>query len=102
MKHPVLSIIVCLVFACGYVTAAQAQKDKVLYVDSYHEGFYWSDGITNGILKSLNITKHPGGQLDATFSRVELKIIRMDTKRNDSEEFKIKAAEKVKLEIDRF
>jgi ABC-type uncharacterized transport system substrate-binding protein len=52
---------------------------KVLWVDSYHQGYEWSDGIENGIR-------------DVLFeSGVDLKILRMDTKRNDSEEFGRKA-----------
>ncbi len=48
---------------------------KVLYVDSYHAGYEWSDGITRGIENILNNTG------------VEIKILRMDTKKNDTEEF---------------
>ena len=100
MKYQKLPIIVCFLVACGYLTSAQAQKEKILFVDSYNAGFSWSEGITDGILKGLNIKKDQSGQLDAADSRVELKIIRMDTKRNSSEAFKKKAAERVKLEID--
>jgi len=63
---------------------------KILFVDSYHEGYAWSDGITEGIQKTLNGTG------------VELKIIRMDTKRNSGEAFKKEAAEKVKAAIETF
>jgi hypothetical protein len=28
-------------------------KDRILYVDSYHEGYGWSDGITEGIQSVL-------------------------------------------------
>lgn len=63
---------------------------KVLYVDSYHEGYDWSDGITAGIRSVLDGTG------------VDLKIVHMDTKRNTSEEFKKQAGEKVKAAIDEF
>jgi ABC-type uncharacterized transport system substrate-binding protein len=63
---------------------------KVLFVDSYHEGYAWSDGITEGIQKTLDGTG------------VELKIIRMDTKRNGSDAFKKEAALKVKSAIETF
>lgn len=63
---------------------------KVLYIDSYHEGYEWSDGITNGIKNVLQNTK------------IELKIFRMDTKRNNSEEFKKNAGLKAKNLIDQF
>lgn len=64
-------------------------KDKVLYVDSYHAGFGWSDGITEGVVTGLG---------DA----VDLKIIRMDTKRNPDEAYKQNAALMVKKEIEDF
>ncbi|HWQ95939.1 MAG TPA: ABC transporter substrate binding protein [Candidatus Methylomirabilis sp.] len=48
---------------------------KVLYIDSYHAGYEWSDGVTRGIENIFNNTG------------IELKILRMDTKRNDTEQF---------------
>jgi len=48
---------------------------KVLWVDSYHEGYEWSDGIGQGIRAVLEGTG------------VELKIIHMDTKRNTDDPF---------------
>ena len=63
---------------------------KILYVDSYHEGYEWSDGIARGIQTALE------------GKGVELKIVRMDTKRNGGEEFKKQAGEKVKAVIDEF
>jgi len=61
---------------------------KVLYIDSYHEGYAWSDGITNGI-KSIFDGKE-----------IELSIFRMDTKRNGDEAFKKSTAEKAKAEVE--
>ncbi len=63
---------------------------KIVFVDSYHEGYEWSDGITTGIKKVL------GG------SGIELHIIRMDTKNNTSEDFKKAAALKAFGEISAF
>lgn len=63
---------------------------KILYVDSYHEGYEWSDGIARGIQTALE------------GKGIELKIVRMDTKRNGGEEFKKQAGEKVKAVIDEF
>lgn len=63
---------------------------KILYIDSYHEGYEWSDGITKGIESVLDGT------------RVELKIYRMDTKRNDTAEFGKLAALKAKSVIEDF
>ena len=64
------------------------KKKRILFVDSYHQGYAWSDGITDGINGVL------AGQ------NVELRIHRMDTKRNKSEEFKQEAGRKAKQVID--
>ena len=66
------------------------QGRKILFVDSYHVGYAWSDGITSGI-KSV---------LDGT--GIELRIERMDTKRNKEETFKKQVALKVKTVIEEF
>jgi ABC-type uncharacterized transport system substrate-binding protein len=63
---------------------------KVLFIDSYHEGYAWSDGITTGIKTTLEGTG------------AELKILRMDTKRNGDDAFKKAAALKAKAEIEAF
>ncbi len=61
---------------------------RILYVDSYHAGYAWSDSITAGVRGVID----PSG--------AELKIFRMDTKNNTSEEFKINAALEAKKVID--
>ena len=61
---------------------------KILYIDSYHEGYAWSDGITQGVENALKD------------SAATLKIIRMDTKRNANEDFKKEAAQKAKTVIE--
>jgi ABC-type uncharacterized transport system substrate-binding protein len=48
---------------------------KIVYVNSYHEGYPWSDGIETGLHAILDDTG------------VELKIIRLDTKQNPDVEF---------------
>lgn len=84
-----LSLICLLSFNIPAWAASLAGK-KVLFIDSYHEGYAWSDGITTGIKTTLD----PTG--------VELKIIRMDTKRNSDVSFKKDAALKAKSEIESF
>lgn len=54
-----------------------SQKKTILWVDSYHAGFEWTDGIEKGIRTTL------AGE------NVDLAILRMDTKRNKEESFKI-------------
>ncbi|NJD52142.1 MAG: ABC transporter substrate-binding protein [Candidatus Methanoperedens sp.] len=63
---------------------------KILYIDSYNTGYEWSDGETKGIENILNNTG------------IELKIFRMDTKRNDSEDFGKQEGIKAKSVIEDF
>lgn len=63
---------------------------KIVFVDSYHEGYTWSDGLTESITETLDGTG------------VELKVIHMDTKNNPGEEFGEQAAAEAKAEIDEF
>ncbi|MFK5926045.1 MAG: ABC transporter substrate binding protein [Desulfuromusa sp.] len=77
-----------------------ATKKKLLYVNSYHHGYGWSDGIESGLLKALSITVRDDGSFDTTDSDVEIKMAYMDTKRNPGETFKKQAALKVKSVID--
>ncbi len=65
---------------------------KILYIDSYHEGYEWSDGITKGVESELLLNG----------TGVELKIHRMDTKRNDTVEFGKLAGLKAKSVIEDF
>jgi ABC-type uncharacterized transport system substrate-binding protein len=62
------------------VYADDFEGKKVLCIDSYHEGYEWSDSVISGVVDGLK------------GSGVELRIYRMDTKRNISEEFKKQAA----------
>lgn len=63
---------------------------KVMWVDSYHKGYEWSDGIESGLQAILGDTD------------VEFKIARMDTKRNTDEEFRLNAVQQIREEIDAF
>ncbi len=80
----------------GRVRAVPAVKSKVLYVNSYHRGYEWSDAITKGILDTFGARLDRDGGVDNSDSRVILKIVYMDTKRNKSEAFKKAAALKVR------
>lgn len=57
---------------------------KLLFIDSYNEGYAWSDGIERGVRSALEGTG------------VELKVVRMDTYRIPGEEHAKKAAEEIK------
>lgn len=78
----ILTIITLIFVALTLMGTAAFARQKVLYIDSYHKGFAWSDGITRSI--------------EATFEGkgIDLRIFRMDTKRNTSEDFKKEAARK--------
>lgn len=86
-KTLILSAFLVLCSAAG---AGDLDGKKVLFIDSYHEGYAWSDGITAGVEKTLA----PSG--------VELKVIRMDTKRNKGDAFMQEAVQKAKSVIDSF
>ncbi len=80
-----------LVFFPMTTMAAENYTDKkILFIDSYHAGFEWSDGIAQGVRDVLEKTE------------VELKVVHMDTKRHASEEFIKSAALKVKAVIEKF
>ncbi len=46
-------------------------KQKVLFVNSYHKGYKWSDDIEKGLLKALSIKSS---------SNIDFKVFRMNTK----------------------
>ena len=71
-------------------TQAEYAGKKIVWVDSYHQGYEWSDGIGMGIEDALAGTG------------VELKVIRMDTKRNQAESFGEEAGASVEAEIEAF
>ncbi|OEU62350.1 MAG: hypothetical protein BA870_01900 [Desulfuromonadales bacterium C00003094] len=63
---------------------------KILWVDSYHQSYEWTAGIEQGIRRVLQD------------SGVELRIVRMDSKRRSSEAQIRGAALRIKAEIDAF
>ena len=66
------------------------EDKKILFINSYHEGYEWSDGVTQGIKNTLK------------GSGVALKTMYMDTKRQRDKD-KIKAiALEIKNEIEAF
>ncbi len=77
-----------------------AQKPKVLYVNSYHQGYQWSDQIEEGLLMALEIEVGKNNTLNESKSKVTLKIVRLDTKRNHSEKYIKNAALQAKSIID--
>ncbi|MEJ2154920.1 MAG: ABC transporter substrate binding protein [Desulfobacteraceae bacterium] len=112
----ILSLSFLLTLACGEKDKKEVQKNKtrtgtleknlakpkkkVLFVNSYHAGYAWSDGIIKGVLDTFNIVMDRNGNLDNQDSDIELRIIYMDTKRNPDEAFIKAAAAKTKDIID--
>ena len=80
----VLALFSCLMF----FNVSKSSAEKILWVDSYHAGYQWTDDIEKGIRSVIEKTD------------VEFELIRMDTKRKKSEEFKKKAALKAKALIE--
>lgn len=74
----------------GEASTKTFEGKKILYIDSYNAGYEWSDGETRGIENILNNTG------------VELKILRMDTRRNDSEDFGKQAGMRAKSVLEDF
>ena len=89
MKRFIMSVAVMILVSMVAVSAFAATK-KVLFVDSYHEGYAWSDGVLSGVNAGLE------------GKDVELQVVRMDTKRNKEDDFKKAAALKVKSVIEGF
>jgi len=81
------SVMILMLIVAG---SAFAAGKKVLFIDSYHEGYAWSDGVFRGVETGLD------------GKGVELQVVRMDTKRNKSDDFKKSAALKVKSVIEGF
>lgn len=63
---------------------------RVFYVDSYHEGYPWSDTISKVIQDGFAGTG------------ADLRIFHMDTKRNQDETFKSDAAARARADIDAY
>jgi ABC-type uncharacterized transport system substrate-binding protein len=89
LSRNTLSILAALLAAAALPARAQAGK-KVLFVNSYHEGYAWTDGEEKGALAVLK----PAG--------VEVRFARMDTKRHQEDAFRKAAGAKVKAEIEAF
>lgn len=85
-KAAILFVIVGMaVLMC--VGTSLAAKKKVLFVDSYHAGYAWSDGEVKGAK-------------DLIGDKYDFKVVHMDTKRSPSADAQKKAGEMVKAEID--
>lgn len=73
---------------------------KVLYIDSYHKGYFWSDNIEKGLKKGLGLN-HPE-ESNKMELPVVLDIFRMDTKLHPDENAKKAAALEALQKIEQF
>ncbi len=80
----ILVVVTLLMSALLRADSHPFERKKVLLVNSYHQGYDWSDGISRGVHQILD----PQG--------VQVREIWMDTKRNTSEAFKKQAALKAR------
>lgn len=79
-----------LVWLVPIAHGADLEGKKVLHINSYHEGYAWSDGIMNGVKNVLKRTP------------VELRFHFMNTKNHRSEDFMRQAGLRAKAEIEKF
>lgn len=90
----VLSIFTVLLMSFVVVaqdeTTSSFEGKRVLFVDSYHEGYAWTDGTEAGLRNVLDNTE------------IELRVIHLDTKRNSDPEFRENAAIEAMAEIEAF
>lgn len=87
-------------FADRSPCCSQQDRKKVLIVNSYHRGMYWTDGIVKGALQEFGARTREDGEIDDSRSRVLLRVIYMDTKRKRSEVSKQEAASRARALID--
>ncbi len=73
---------------------------KVLFVNSYHQGYNWSDGIERGLLHAFGIIAEQPYLSEYEQDSVSLRIVRMDTKREQEPSYIEKKALEVKGVID--
>jgi hypothetical protein len=77
------------VLALAGAAPAHAQSKKVVFVNSYHQGYAWSDEIEEGAAKVLRA------------SGVQVEFVRMDTKRRGDEKWKRQAGLEAKAAIEK-
>jgi ABC-type uncharacterized transport system substrate-binding protein len=90
MRNTVRFISAMLVAVAAAAHAQVAAGKKILFIDSYNEGYPWSDGIWKGVQSAV---KASGATVEA---------VHMDTKQHPSEEAKKAAAARVVAEIEKF
>ena len=67
-----LLFVISITIAANHSYAVN-QKKNVLFLNSYHDGYHWSDGLLEGVRSVLNESKH----------KIDLQIEYMDSKKFD-------------------
>jgi ABC-type uncharacterized transport system substrate-binding protein len=88
MKLQKCFLLILLLIGITLTAEGNYAGKRILYIDSYHEGWPWNDRIASGIAKVLDGTG------------VELQIFYMDSKRNTEEEYKIRIGRQVRQLIE--
>ena len=84
----------------GGRTSSSPEKKRVLFVNSYHRGYQWSDGIGNAICQFFHIPASDIAANNEAVGDVLLKIVYMDSKRQQSETYLQKKGLEVKKLIE--
>ena len=75
-------------------------RPKILYINSYHEDYPWCIELKRGIGNVLGFEISENGTFDDSRSPIDFKMVSMDTKRNNSDEFCRNAGKELKKIID--
>lgn len=75
-------------------------RQKVLFVNSYHKGYKWSDDVETGLMKALDLTSDEVSGEQRNKNNLDFKVIRMNTKLQPGEEQIRKVAFEIKELID--
>jgi len=79
-----------------------AKKKKVLFINSYHSGYEWSDRIGIEIFRFFNIPVEDIVRQGAGVGDVHLRIVYMDSKRQKTEEYLIRKGLEIKVLIEQW
>ncbi|MDC7225997.1 MAG: ABC transporter substrate binding protein [Spirochaetales bacterium] len=74
-------------FSITFIFSEDKDQPVIAFIDSYHEGYSWSDRILRGVEDVLSVES------------VSLRVYRMDTKRNPGEQYKSAEGRRVRDSI---
>lgn len=77
-----------LILTVTSICTAGVANSKIVVINSYHEGYVWSDGVIDGVKRTLE----PHG--------ISVRVLHMDSKRNPSDDHLLKVAHDIMVEIE--